>query len=273
VPDASALRQELATELRTLRAMAGVSGRALGERIGTSQGTVWRIEHAQALPTRQQAQAWLDACAANDERMARVLQMLEDAYREAPTWTRTLAGRGHMQSEIAARERASVSVRNFQPTIVPGLLQTAEYARHLVPFVDRTGEVDVEEHVAKRLERQAMLDAEGCRFAFFLGERALRWSPGPGVMAAQLEKLATAIERPGVTLGVVPDAAPVVAWHNFVIHEPADGQPTYVTTETVHGELTVRESADVAIYLKLWDQLLHSAVVGDDAAEWIRKLS
>ncbi len=273
MPDASAPRQELATELRTLRAMAGVSGRALGDRIGTSQGTVWRVEHGQALPTRQQAQAWLDACAADEESRTRVLQMLEDAYREAPTWTRTLAGRSHMQSEIAARERASASVRNFQPTIVPGLLQTAEYARLLVPLVDRTGEVDVEEHVAKRLERQAMLDAEGRRFVFLLGERALRWSPGPGAMAAQLEKLVAAVERPTVTLGVVPDTAPVVPWHNFVIHEPTDGQPTYVTTETVHGELTVREPADVAIYLKLWDQLRLSAVLGADAAEWIRKLS
>lgn len=272
MPDASALRQELATELRTLRAMAGVSGRALGERIGVSQGTVWRIEHAQALPTRQQAQAWLDACATDSERMARVLRMLEDAYREAPTWTRTLAGRTHMQGEIAARENASASVRNFQPTIVPGLLQTAEYARLLVPLVDRTGEVDVEEHVAKRLERQAMLGAEGRQFGFLLGERALRWSPGPGVMAAQLEKLAAAVERPAVTFGVIPDTAPVVPWHNFVIHEPTDGQPVYVTTETVHGELAVREPADVAIYLKLWDQLRRSAVLGAAAVEWIRRL-
>jgi Domain of unknown function (DUF5753) len=79
-------------------------------------------------------------------------------------------------------------------------------------------------------------------------------------------------QRPTVTLGVVPDTAPVVPWHNFVIHEPADGQPIYVTTETVHGELAVREAADVAIYLKLWDQLRQLSVVGEDAAEWIRKL-
>ena len=273
MPDAPALRQDLATELRTLRAMAGVSGRALGELIGTSQGTIWRIEHAQALPTRRQAEAWLDACTADDERTERVLRLLEDAYREAPTWTRTLAGRSHMQSEIAAREHASSLVRNFQPTIVPGLLQTAEYARLLVPYVDRTGEVDVDEHVAKRLDRQAMLDDEGRRFVFLLGERALRWSPDPSVLVAQRERLVAAAQRPTITLGVVPDTAPVVPWHNFVVHEPADGQPTYVTTETVHGELAVREPADVAIYLQLWDQLRRSAAVGDDAVDRIRGLS
>jgi transcriptional regulator with XRE-family HTH domain len=249
-----------------------VSGRALGEQIGTSQGTIWRIEQGKALPTRRQAEAWLDACAADDERTARVLQLLEDTYREAPTWTRTLAGRSHTQAEMAARERASAQVRNFQPTIVPGLLQTAEYARLLVPHVDRTSEIDVDEHVAKRLERQTMLDEEGRQFVFLLGERSLRWSPGPGVMAAQRERLIAAAGRPTVTLGVVPDTAPVVAWHNFIIHELADGQPTYVTTETVHGELAVREPADVAIYLNLWGQLRESAVIGDDAAEWIRKL-
>lgn len=273
MPEAFALRQELATELRTLRALAGVSGRALGDLIGTSQGTIWRIEHAQALPTRRQAEAWLDSCAADDERAAHVLRLLEDAYREAPTWTRTLAGRSHMQSEIAARESASAEVRNFQPTIVPGLLQTAEYARLLVPHVDRTGQVDVDEHVAKRLERQAMLDDDGRRFVFLLGERSLRWSPGPGVMAAQRERLVAAAGKPAVVLGVVPDTAPVVPWHNFVVHEPTGGQPAYVTTETVHGELAVREAADVAIYLKLWDQLRQSAVIGDEAAEWIRKLT
>jgi hypothetical protein len=69
-----------------------------------------------------------------------------------------------------------------------------------------------------------------------------------------------------------PHIARTVPWHNFVIHEPTDGQTTYVTTETVHGELAVREPADVAIYLKSWDGLRRSAVVGDDAAQWIRKL-
>ena len=80
------------------------------------------------------------------------------------------------------------------------------------------------------------------------------------------------IELPTVTLGVVPDTAPVVPWHNFIVHEPADGQPAYVTTEAVHGEFAVRDPADVAVYLKLWDQLQQSALVGDDAVEWIRKL-
>jgi hypothetical protein len=66
------------------------------------------------------------------------------------------------------------------------------------------------EHVAKRLERQAMLDEEGRQFVFLLGERSLRWSPGPGVMAVQRERLIAAAGRPTVTLGVVSDTAPVV---------------------------------------------------------------
>lgn len=273
MPEPSPSRQELATELRTLRAMAGVSGRTLAKRLGVSQGTTWRIENAATLPTREQAEAWLRECGADPARTARVLAMLDAEYRESPSWSRRLAGRSHLQGEAAGRERGSAVVRNFQPTIVPGLLQTAEYARHVLPIADVMNATDHAAALTARLDRQSVLHEEGRRFEFLLGERALRWAPGPGVMAAQLDRIASLATLEAVEVGVLPDAAPgVVPWHNFVMQFPADGSPPYVTAELISAPMTVT-GPDVQLFDELWQRMWSAAVVGDDAVEMIRRMA
>ncbi len=68
-------------------------------------------------------------------------------------------------------------IRSFQTVWLPGLLQTAEYARLLLPLVDVTGVMDHAAAVVARLERQRLLFRRETTFEFLVTEGALRFSP------------------------------------------------------------------------------------------------
>jgi DNA-binding XRE family transcriptional regulator len=102
-------------------------------------------------------------------------------------------------------ERQAHTLRIWQPLIVPGLLQTAEYARAL--FVAAGEDADrVEELIAARLDRQAILDRpKPAQVVTVLDESVLhRLIGAPQVMADQLIHLAAVSERPSVTIQMIP---------------------------------------------------------------------
>src|SRR5580700_11235978 len=102
-------------------------------------------------------------------------------------------------------ERQAHTLRIWQPLIVPGLLQTAEYARAL--FVAAGEDADrVEELITARLDRQAILDRpKPAQVVTVLDESVLhRLIGAPQVMADQLIHLAAVSERPSVTIQMIP---------------------------------------------------------------------
>lgn len=266
-------RDELAVALARVRSMAGLSGRAMADRTGTTQGTLWRIEHGKTLPTLDLVKKWLNACSAEDDTRRGVLALLEQAHTDAPSWSRRFAGRAHLQEEEAARERASTRVRNLQTCVVPGLLQTPDYARHVMRLADMTGEVDIPAAVAARMQRQVVLHEPGRRFEFLIAERVLRWAPTPGVMPAQLDRLATLDTLDTVTIGVIPAGTPLITWSPFVIHDPAGDDPVFVTVELNHGLVEVRRPSDVGIYLQRWKAFATVARGGVEARALLERIA
>lgn len=268
----SEIRRALAAELRAARSMAGISGRGMAKQLGITQGTIWRIDNGETLPRLDQAERWLDACNVHGDQRDRILDLLGEAHRDAPAWSRRLAGAEHLQRQAAEREQASRRVRNYQPTVIPGLLQTEQYARHVMQLADITGGTDLAAALAARLDRQAILHEDARRFAFVLDEAVLSWWPAPDVAAGQLDRLIALAELDTIDIAVVPRSAAVATpWHNFVIHDPADETPPYVTVETVHDGIEVRDRKDVALYVTLWDRLWKAAATGDEALELIRR--
>lgn len=274
-------RERLAQELVRVRDLAGVSGRELARRLKNarpdlkaSQGTISRIETGQVLPTLPVVRAWLDLCEVDDLNRERIVDLAEAAHGETRPWKELLQEERHLQGVARQRELAAVRVRNFQPTIVPGLLQTPEYASSLIPLADMTGSTEHEAAVAERLARQQVLYGEGRRFQFVMTEHVLRWAPGPrGLLTAQLDRIASLAGLDTVDIAVVPVDAPVlVPWHNFVIWEPADGPP-FVTTELVHGEQELHDPDQVALYEKLWDRMWSSSAAGDEAVDRVGRMS
>ena len=243
----------------------------MGTAIGATQGTVYRIEHGQTLPSIPHVRKWLDAVeeAGVEVDRERLLDLVEAVHAETRGWGELLGNVGHAQDDAFDLEENARRIRNYQPTVIPGLLQTPEYARALLS-IGRTK--DVAAALAKRLDRQHRLYEAGRQFVFLIAEPVLRWPlGGDQVLAAQLDRIVSLAQLDSVDVAVVPASATVAAvWHNFILWE-FDDEPVRVTAELVGGEHDSSKEESVALFERVWDRLWSSAEVGDEALDAIRR--
>lgn len=272
----SRIRQQLGSELRIMRELAGLTQGEMvawlneaGQKLG-SQPTLSRIENGLQVPSRALVELWAHATQANAGARDRVLALVEAAHGETRPWP-DVDDASHLQGVAARREEEARLIRDCSLTWIPGLCQTAEYARMLIPEVDPEHSIDHAAAVVARLHRQQILYRKGRRFEFLISEHALRWAPGPGVMSGQRAMLAQLATLSDVDLRILrSDRVGDPEWHNFVLYDPVDGSDTYVTTELLHGGQTVPEAKVVALYEALWERLWDAAVPGEDAVNLIR---
>jgi transcriptional regulator with XRE-family HTH domain len=271
-------RRRLAIELRRLRGQAGVSGRQLAERIGVSQSKISRIESGLAIPSGPEVAAWAAAVDASNAATALLTALTDTVYTEVHPWHAALQGQTHLQDEIQGIENRTGAKLTYEPSVVPGLLQTAEYARRVFSlFAPAYPEIDIPAVVAGRLDRQLALFDRARPFAFLITEGALRWQAGsPAVLHAQLDRIASLSTLENISIGLIPDAAPPLTYvpHGFVIFEPIDAHAdALVMVETVHANLTVNDPVDVALYRRQWSLLEKMAVHGDDARNLLAEVA
>ncbi|MFF2040170.1 helix-turn-helix domain-containing protein [Kitasatospora sp. NPDC058170] len=258
-------RVALGTRMRELRAESSLSGRALAARLAWPQSKVSKLETGKQTPTLADVRAWVEGTGrpdAADELVGR-LRTLETQYR---SWRRQLAG-GYLpvQEAHAAQGGRTRVRRSFDPTLIPGLLQTAGYARGVLSRYTTVHPAirDVEAAVQARMARQRVLKDRGRSFHFLVWEAALisRLCP-PVVLADQLECLVPWLVPGRVRLGVIPlDAAlSVPAGVGFSIHDDE-----LVITESWHAEMWLDDPEDVALHRRAWDELETSAAYGPDA--------
>jgi len=271
------IAQQLAGELRRLRDLSGMSGRELARRIGTSQSKVSRIESGTAMPSLPEVTAWASAVGAPTTVRDSLVSLTEAAFTEVQTWRDALRSRPHAQDDIRALETRAAKIRTFQPSVVPGMLQTAEYARRVFSlFHTSFAPTDVPAAVAGRLNRQLALYEADKQFSFLIAEAALRWRPGPTeILLAQLDRITSVSTLDNVTVGLIPLAAEAVTMltHAFVIYEGRNKDDALVSVETVHANLIVENPDDINLYRKRWDRLQEMAISGDEARGFIRALS
>jgi transcriptional regulator with XRE-family HTH domain len=267
-------RRRLGAELRRLREQAGLSGRQLADRIGVSQSKVSRIESGAALPSLPQVAGWAAAVGASESAAGKVMALAEAAYAGMDPWDEAMRGRVGLQPEFQKVEDQSRAVLVYEPTLVPGLLQTAEYARRIFTMFDPAyAASDIPRVVAGRMDRQVALFDPAREFGFLMTEAALRWQPGPPwLMLAQLDRIASISTLGNVTVGVIPQSAQALTHvpHGFVLTEPTDLEAdALVLVETVHASLTVSDAAQVALYRRHWALLEKTAAYGADARDLI----
>ena len=270
MPEPSRVRSQLGSELRSLRRLAGRTQQDMDP--GRRQHRVSRVESGLTLLTAVELRRWLDTTDAPDEVRERVLALAEIAHGEIRPWN-TLTEAPHLQGVAAEREEAAGLIRNCAISWLPGLCQTAEYARHLIPQADPYGSIDHAAAVAARMQRQGLLYREGRRFEFLISEHAVRWAPGPGVMAAQRDRLVQVSTLAAVELRVLADArigAP--DWGNFILFTPEGGGDVSVTTEYPHGGADNPDPQVTALYEAAWSRLWDAALRRDEAIAAIRNL-
>jgi transcriptional regulator with XRE-family HTH domain len=268
--------RRLGLALRGLRLDAGLTGQQLAEQAGLSQSTVSRIELGQAMPSLADIDSWARVTGASPQQAGELRTLAEAAAVETISWSKaTRRGLPQLQQDVRELEATSATILNFQPTIIPGLLQTAGYARHLVASGYPGGRPDVAAAVTARLDRQAILYDDARHLEFVIAEAALRWRLGPPqMMLAQLDRVASVATLPSVTIGIIPQTAEVAAWHIHgfaLLDDRSDGSPL-VRVETLTTGLSISDPDSVDRYRQAFRLLREAAAFGDEARALIRAL-
>jgi transcriptional regulator with XRE-family HTH domain len=268
-------RARLAARLRALRAAAGLSGSRLAEQLGWPQPRVSKLETGKQIPTENDLDAWLIATRAGEEQASELAGLLSAARIEYATWRgvqRTAGGLAGRHAERAAWEAATTRIAEYQPAMIPGLVQTAAYARALLTSplahaMDIT-EADADALVAERVKRQDILYQPGRTIEVILGEAALWNTPGTvAVLQGQLDRLISFAELPSLELGLVPRDVPmpIAPLGCFAVYDNE-----FVLVETLTGEQRLDDPDEVATYLKAFNQLRDACATGPDAIALIR---
>jgi hypothetical protein len=240
-----------------------MSQTAVGSAAGISQIRVSRIETGKFVPSEQEIRALCRVYRAPANVRAQLVQAAQDLRAETAS-AKVILSRGawRLQQRVARVERGAAEVRVYQPALIPGLLQTPDYARAVFgDGGDITGD-DLDQAVEERITRQRVLSEAGRRFTFVLAEGALRWqASSPQVMAAQLDHLAESASR-RVRIGVIPWTQPakVFTTHGFSLY---DRRTVIVGTRNATAFIT--DPRDVTDYVKLFDTLETLAVFGTAA--------
>jgi transcriptional regulator with XRE-family HTH domain len=256
--------------VRTLRRNAGLTGVELARRASISQSRVSRIETGHLVPQADEVDRLATALGADADTRAHLQDQARAARSTMRSW-RTLHARGFAQhqADIARREQAASQIRMFQPNLVPGLLQTAEYARHVIEL--STTDQDLASAVAGRMARQSILYERGKTFAFLVTEGALRWRIAPtDDHAGQLRHVATLATLANVSVGVIPWRARVGALQNTMFCLFDEG---FAFVETMTGEATTQDRHDLDHLAATFTALSEAAVTGEDAIAELHRIA
>jgi transcriptional regulator with XRE-family HTH domain len=243
-------------ELKRRREDAGFTQVELGARVFVSGGYIGQFEQAIRKPELDVAQR-IDALLQTDGFFERTWQKLIDDKRYADYF-----------AEVVELERTATRICEFAPTLVPGLLQTAEYAGAVTlatnPFVT---EEYVEEKVTARLERARVLaDATRPEYWVVLHENTLRIPVGgPAAMAEQLGHIATMVREHKAVAQVVPyDAGAHTAMGGMLALMEFEDAPPTACTETSFSGMLMDDPAVVKRAQRAYD-LLRAVALSPEA--------
>lgn len=241
-------RRELGARLKNLRIKRGFTAEHVAGRLVVSPSKVSRLETGRRGASARDINDLCDLYQVGDEERRRLLELASEGKQRA--WWLPLR---LPYSTYVGLEAAAVSISDFGLGFIPGLLQTADYARAaMLAGAPRPEPEMVEQGLQGRMVRQRLLHAEHApRFEAVIEESALHRVAGSrAVMRAQLERLLELSELPNVTLRVFRyDAGALPAANKFIILRFAspDVKDT-VYIEGLTGDLYLDEPGEVEAY-------------------------
>ncbi|MGH4020354.1 MAG: helix-turn-helix domain-containing protein [Pseudonocardiaceae bacterium] len=274
-------RRRLGAELRTLRDRAGLTGDQVIERVGWSSASkLSRIENGRTRPDLSDILDLLDLYGVAGADREKLIAIGRDAANTRGWW-RSFADLGHRQRGYAELEAGVVELREYHQSVIPGLLQTPDYARtRVLSELPVHGSLDAEAEVAARQTRQALLTAEDPpRYQAVIDESALRRTVAPTeVMAAQLARLVELSALATVTLRVLPLDARIGDYYvphgSFSLFRFADpDDPDIVVLETLTSDLHLGDEEDVCRYRLVFDWLAAAALPPEESVTLLAGLA
>jgi transcriptional regulator with XRE-family HTH domain len=278
LPSPTVRRKRLGIELRRLREQARLSCETVGQRLDCSGTRISRMETGRISVRPGDVRELLAVYGVTGDRADTLVELAREARRKGwwhrfgpvtPSWLEPYLG---LEAEAAR-------LRDFQSMVLPGLLQTEDYARAILRAAPGAGPGDdIDQQVALRMERQTVLDGSAPpELCLVLSEGALRVEVGgPGVMRAQLGKLAEVAGRGAVTLQVLPAGAaahvhPISPFTILDFADPAD--PSVVYTEHLTGSLLLEDPDEVRLYRMVFDRLRAEALDPGQSIDLIARLA
>jgi transcriptional regulator with XRE-family HTH domain len=265
-------RNALGKRLRELRQAAGFSGRQLAESLSWPPSKVSKLENGRQTPTDDDIRGWTRATGAEGETGA-LLASLHTLEVQHAEWQRILrTGLKPRQQQLIEWDQKTRLFRAFEATVIPGLLQTGEYARSRFAESIRRLKLpnDINEAVAARVQRQEILYRPDKRFHFVLTEAALRLRLCPSeVMLGQLDRLISLSSLPNVRLGIISFETQYTTspWHGFWLYDNER-----VLVETFSAALDLRQPQEIELYGNAFEQLAAAASYGRSARAIVNRV-
>ncbi|MGW1075646.1 DUF5753 domain-containing protein [Streptomyces sp. NPDC002537] len=276
----TALRRKLGAELRTLREAAAVSVEEAATAIHGDRTKISRQETGRHRVTRLELETLFTLYKCEDEQLRQWLIALSAQGGGRAWW------RQHGESfrdgfkEMLTLESDAARIAAFQPRVVPGLLQTQEYAAAVI--TDSAMELPpegIDFYVDIRMSRQSIfLRGNPPKYTAIMAEGVLHQQiGGPDTLADQLRHLVTLSETPEITLKVIPfsqSAFTNTGGGPFVLYsypDPLDFDVVQVAY--LHGDLYSEEDETVTKYRKAFERLQATALPPEQSVELISSIS
>jgi transcriptional regulator with XRE-family HTH domain len=274
-------RRRLAAELRNLREQSGQSATDAAKKLGWQASRISRIETRQSGITAPDLRKLLDAYEVRDEGYRAYLAELARRVNERGWWQKYAGLIGGDYADLISLEAEARTIRTYEQELVPGLLQTPEYARAVLRIGRPTETAEqIDRRVEVRIERQEVLtrsDPPPPRFSVVLSEGVLRRPVGGyDVMRKQVEYLMRPRDRANVTVQVLPfDAGvhPSMMAPFTMITFPDSDDLGVVNVENATGTLFLEEHPEVRFYDEIWSMLQVSALSADDSQAFLKSTS
>jgi transcriptional regulator with XRE-family HTH domain len=266
-------RARLGAKLREIRTRRYSSGSAFARRVGWVQSKVSKIERGAQLPSDADLDTWLTTTDPSELDRAEVVELLGEARLAYLTFEdrwRTPGAIAADQREIAEEERRCSVIREYQPALLPGLVQTPAYAKEMLSSAGGVallgaGDSEIDALVRERLERQQLLYTPGKQIRLLIGEPALRTRFGSeDVMAGQLDRLLTIAAFDAVEVVVLPLAQPypLIPVSGFAVLDDA-----LAVIETYTGQMKVEAESEIQAFTAAFEVGMSQGV---PVAEFLR---
>ncbi|MBK3533621.1 helix-turn-helix transcriptional regulator [Streptomyces sp. MBT56] len=264
----SVYRRQLSARLKELREAADLTMSEVAKTVEINQGTLSRIESGDRGTSPVVVKAMLDCYGVSDTAVREdLLDLVRADQAQKQKWWRkysavinTTQYGGYLELEASA-----TSLRSYEPQLIPGLLQTADYARKVITSMRMDLDAkQIEALVTVRMNRQALLDAENApKLWAVIDEAAIRRMSGsPAVLKGQLERLLELEPRTNITLQLLPFDA---GFHpglygSFMLMGFPEPNPDVVWVENLTNSVYFEGSDDVGRYTEVFDHLRATAL-------------
>lgn len=263
--------RRLARELRELREQAELRPDDVAQRLGWSRQKVMRIERALTKASSNDLNAIMDLYGVTSPQRDALLQLAKDAWKRG-WWT---VYRDIFAGTYLSLEDEASQIRDWQPQVVPGLLQTPDYAREVV-MAFTTESADIERRVAARMTRRSILSRPKAPELHVILDEAIlhRRMGGSETMRAQLDSLLTDARRPHVNLQVLPfdrGRHPGLNGGFAILTFEVGIDPDIAYLETPGGDIYLESEDDVSRRRVVFDQLSETAMSADESQTRIER--